>query len=487
MDHLHVVMLPYMAHGHLTPFLALATQIIDRSNKNISVTIANTSLNIRYLRSTISSSHDADKNHHNHLFFAELPFSGPNENTENVPPSKIVDMLHSSSSLELPFRRLLHDIAAKEGRPVLCIITDMFFGWATDVAKSVGTLNFTFTTCGAYGTLATASTWLHLPHRHTNSHDFVLPGFPERCRFHRSQLNNEVRDADGTDLWSKFMQPQISLSLKSHGWFCNTVEEIEPLGLESLRSFLQLPVWAVGCCPSLNKHSSRKDLGIPFKTCLEWLNEQRPESVVYVSFGSQNTIGSAQMMELAKGLEKSGKPFIWVVRPPLGFDIKEDFQSEWLPESFEKRMAETKQGLIVKNWAPQMDILSHKSTRLFLSHCGWNSVIESLSQGVPIVAWPLAAEQAYNSKMLVEEMGVCLELTRGSESCVKDEDVKRVIELAMDGEAKGREIRMKVSIIKEQIKNATREEGNLKGSSVKALDDFLSFVQTQISVGRSSD
>ncbi|KAM1049994.1 hypothetical protein TB2_031322 [Malus domestica] len=103
------------------------------------------------------------------------------------------------------------------------------------------------------------------------------------------------------------------------------------------------------------------------------------------------------MMELTVGLEEIGKPFVWVIRPPVGFDVKGDFKAEWLPDGFEERMSKRKQGLLVHNWAPQLEILSYKSTGFFVSHCGWNSVMESLSQGVPIVGWPLAAEQAYNS------------------------------------------------------------------------------------------
>ncbi|PON74924.1 UDP-glucuronosyl/UDP-glucosyltransferase [Parasponia andersonii] len=463
----HIVLLPFLAHGHLRPFLALARQI-KHSSKAVTVTIAATALNLQYLRHSTDSSDD--------ILFAELPFSD-HQNTENLPVSRILDLCHGSVSLQSPFRKLIQDITAEEGRAPLCIISDVFFGWAIDVAESLGTLNFTFTTCGAYGTMAYISLWLHLPHRETDSDEFALPGFPERCRLRRDQLHRFLRSADGDDPWSRFIRPQISFSLKSHGWLCNTVEEIEPLGLEILRNHVQRPVWSIGASSLKNNTYSGKEVGISSKKCVEWLDEQKPESVVYVSFGSQNTIGSSQMMELAKGLGKSGRPFVWVVRPPLGFDMKGEFRSEWLPDGFEERMSETKQGLIVRNWAPQLEILSHKSTAVFLSHCGWNSILESLSRGVPIVAWPLGAEQVYNSKMLREEMGVSLELAWGFESRVDEEEVKKVVDLAMDGKGKGGEMRKNASLFKELIKDANvRKEGKLKGSSVKALDDFLSYV-----------
>ncbi|POO03401.1 UDP-glucuronosyl/UDP-glucosyltransferase [Trema orientale] len=347
--------------------------------------------------------------HRPHIAFAELPFSGP-ENTENLPPSKIVDLLHSSRNLEQPFRRLFCDITAKEGRPRF--------------ASSP--------TGGAYGTLASISMWLHLPHRCTGSDEFAIPGFPERCRFHRSQLNPQVREADKSDPWSRFMLPQISLSLKSHGWLCNTVEEIEPLGLESLRTFIKLPVWSIGehnrCFP---------DDGIGQRFGNEW-EAFRLGGEASTRFRRERRVSTRMASGRVRRANEENQ---------TGVDSAE-------------------LGAPVGDFVAQID-------------CGVSEPLQSLSRGVPIVAWPLAAEQAYNSKMLREEMGVSLELPRGSESCVGEEEVKKVVDLAMDGNGKGGKMRKEAFVIKEQIRDAIRVEGQLKGSSVKALDDFLGFVLTR--------
>ncbi|KAI5647420.1 hypothetical protein M9H77_33425 [Catharanthus roseus] len=207
----------------------------------------------------------------------------------------------------------------------------------------------------------------------------------------------------------------------------------------------------------IGPHSGREP-GLPTEKCLEWMDSHSECSVLYISFGSQNTISPSQMMALAMGLEESGKPFIWCIRPPTGFDLKSEFRTEWLPKGFEKRMNETNQGLVVHGWAPQLDILCHRSTGAFLSHCGWNSVVESLSQGVPIIGWPLAAEQGYNSKMLVEEMGVSIELTRGTQSNLVKEDVKKVVNIAMEKEGKGEEMRRKAVDMGELIRAAISDE-----------------------------
>lgn len=182
------------------------------------------------------------------------------------------------------------------------------------------------------------------------------------------------------------------------------------------------------------------------------------------------------MMELAIGLEKSEKPFVWVIRPPFGFDLRGEFRPEWLPEGFEERAKAKNRGLLVRNWAPQLDILAHRSVGGFLSHCGWNSVMESLSQGVPIIGWPLAAEQAYNSKMLAEEKGVSVELTRGAQGAVVGDQVKQVIELVMDRDGEGGEMKKRANEVKLQIRAAMKEEGEHKGSALKAMDDFVASI-----------
>lgn len=481
----HIVMAPFMAQGHLIPFLALARQIQERSSFNI--TIATTPLNIQYLQSAISTTFSNSSN--NNISLAELPFNctqhglPPNiENTEKLPFTDMIKLFHASLSLEAPLRSLVSKITTEEGHPPLCIISDVFLGWVTNVAKSLGTRNITFTTCGAYGTLAYISIWSNLPHRKTDSDEFWVPGFPQSYRFHRSQLHRFIRYADGSDSWSKFFPPQIALSMKSNGWICNTVEKIEPLGLQLLRDYIGLPVWTVGPLlppPSAalkgsnSKYRAGKEPGIALEACIEWLDLKDEKSVLYISFGSQNTISASQMMALAEGLEESGRPFVWVIRPPFGFDTNGEFREEWLPEGFEERMRNSKRGLLVHKWGPQLEILSHKSTGIFLSHCGWNSVMESLIHGVPILGWPLAAEQAFNAKMLVEEMGVGVELTRTVETVISGEDVKKVIEMVMDQEGKGKEMKEKANEIAIHMREATVEKGEEKGSSVRAMDDFV--------------
>ncbi|KAI3858840.1 hypothetical protein MKX03_027936 [Papaver bracteatum] len=333
---------------------------------------------------------------------------------------------------------------------------------------------------------------LYSPHRKNDDskdliEEFHVPKFPDTIRLQLSQLTWHLKDSNKElTAYAEFYRTHVSFSQKSDGMLCNSVEEIEVVGLKALRNHMESkPVWPIGpLLPSFLLHGDQnknngsvvshsrtgKEYGISPESCIEWLNHQKAYSVLYISFGSQNTISASKMMELALGLEKSGKSFIWVLRPPSEFENEIEFKSEWLPEGFVERMSDTQKGLLVKNWAPQLEILCHRSTGAFVSHCGWNSVIESLSQGVSIIGWPLNAEQPCNSKMLQEEMGVSVELARENEG-----------ELSMMDSSKGEEMRKKATLIAAQISAAMREYideagDNQKGSSIRSIDDFLATV-----------
>ncbi|KAK1412875.1 hypothetical protein QVD17_34455 [Tagetes erecta] len=486
----HIIMFPYMAQGHLTRFLELAYRIVHH-DPSFTVTIVNTPLNINNLRSAIANRPSPPSQ----IRFKSLPFNSsdhglpPNsENTDGLSPSKLPLLIQACASFEAPFRQFISEVVSSEGSPLVCIITDGVMRWASDVAKSFGVFSYLFI-AGAYGSTAAISIFRNLPHLNMTdggTHDeFAVPGFPESCWFTYKDLTPRVRALDGKNEMSKLIKRGGSSSPEYNGVLCNTVEEIEKFGLEVLRSYFKLPVWCVGpliplklliknpgsdTSSGITSQRSGKKLCIEPKYCVEWLDSHPTRSVLYISFGSENAISETQMVELAKGLEESKKPFIWVIRPPSGFDPKGDFQPEWLPYGFVDRVK--KQGLVVYGWAPQLEILCHQSTGAFLSHCGWNSVLESLSQGVPLIGWPLGAEQGYNVKMLMEEMGVCVVLARWADSRITKEEVSRVINMVLDNSksGKGDVMRKKANEIKELMRAGVEIN---KGSSYNALNNFL--------------
>ncbi|CAN7108310.1 unnamed protein product [Brassica rapa subsp. narinosa] len=243
------------------------------------------------------------------------------------------------------------------------------------------------------------------------------------------------------------------------GVFVNTCHSLEPV---TIRSFLDdknlglvmrgVPVYPVGPLVRPAEPDLKHEV-------LDWLDLQPKESVVYVSFGSGGALTAEQTMELAYGLEMTGFRFVWVVRPPAEDDPsasmfdKATNQTEpidFLPYGFLDRTKDV--GLVVRTWAPQEEVLAHEATGGFVSHCGWNSVLESIVNGVPMIAWPLYSEQKMNAWLVSEELKIAARVDVGNGS-VKKEDIAEMVKRVMD-EEEGKEMRENVK----ELKKKTAEE-----------------------------
>ncbi|KAK7277107.1 hypothetical protein RIF29_18257 [Crotalaria pallida] len=206
--------------------------------------------------------------------------------------------------------------------------------------------------------------------------------------------------------------------------------------------------------------------------CIEWLNKQPPKSVLYISFGSGGTLSQEQLNEIALGLELSGHKFLWVIRAPSNSSHsaylvgqKED-PLRYLPSGFLDR---TKgHGLVVPSWAPQIEVLGHGSTGGFLSHCGWNSTLESVVHSVPIIAWPLFAEQRMNAIVLTDVLKVAVMPKVDEETgIVKHEEIARVVKTIMEGDEIV-QIRKRINDLSDAAAVALSEHG----SSTRALSSL---------------
>lgn len=191
------------------------------------------------------------------------------------------------------------------------------------------------------------------------------------------------------------------------------------------------------------------------------MNEQPPDSVLFVFLGSGVTLKADQFIELAWGLDLSQQHFIWVVKKPtnasaaatfftMGSDVNDP--EAYLPEGFLNRTQG--KGLVLKSWAPQVQVLSHVSTGGFLSHCGWNSSLKSIAHGIPIIAWPLYAEQRINATMLVEEVGEAVKpVVEPGNMVAGREEIARVVRLVMEDDH-GKVLRRRVKELQESAAKA---------------------------------
>ncbi|KAI3942661.1 hypothetical protein MKW98_014248 [Papaver atlanticum] len=204
-----------------------------------------------------------------------------------------------------------------------------------------------------------------------------------------------------------------------------------------------------------------------------WLDNQPPGSVPFVSFGSGGTLSSEQLTELALGLEMSEQKFLWFLRRPekaagasyLRIQDVED-PSKVLPKGFLDRTR--KSGLVISKWAPQIEILNHPSTGGFLTHCGWNSILESIVHGVPLIAWPLFAEQMMTSVLLTDDVKVALRPKPMKGGVIGHDEICKLLKGLMEGE-EGKRLRSKVRELK-CVATSTLAEG---GSSFKTLADAV--------------
>ncbi|PRQ22263.1 putative indole-3-acetate beta-glucosyltransferase [Rosa chinensis] len=190
--------------------------------------------------------------------------------------------------------------------------------------------------------------------------------------------------------------------------------------------------------------------------CMKWLNEQKKGSVVYVSFGSGAKLNTEQMEELAWGLRRTKSKFLWVVRESEADKLIKGFVEETLEK-----------GLVV-SWCSQLEVLAHEAVGCFITHCGWNSTLEALSLGVPLVAMPQMSDQSTNAKYIKDVWKIGVKAQPDGKGIVRQEEVEHCISKIMEGEG-AKEIQRSAMKWRELAKKAV-DEG---GSSDKNIDEFI--------------
>ncbi|KAK6121842.1 hypothetical protein DH2020_044455 [Rehmannia glutinosa] len=420
-----LVLFPFMAQGHIIPFLPLALKL--EQEKGYSITFVNTPLNIQKLGQNLPKTST--------IRLIEIPFDAtehglpPDSDAAGTLPQHLIrHLVESSVALKPAFRNLVSNLAGGGRNPPLCIISDMFFAWSAEVAHESGIPHAIFNIGAGYGTAGWHKTCLNITHLKISNCDdeLFLPGFPKNFRFQTKNLIHEI--AKGP--W-KFGQEMFGKWKETDAMLFNTVEEFDEIGLTYFReNFPNCSVYAIGPILSKARNEEEDNATTNHK---KWLDSKPEKSVLYVAFGSLNSPSETQTMELAKALEASNVNFLWVLRPPASSFTTDNYNGnkDFLPTGFEERIKTSKKGLLLKKWAPQMEILSHESIGAFLTHCGWNSIIEALSNGVPMLTWPMGAEHPFNAKFLEEEMGVSIWVANGVSIEVKHEEIVKKIELIM--------------------------------------------------------
>ncbi|RDX60134.1 Anthocyanidin 3-O-glucosyltransferase 5, partial [Mucuna pruriens] len=377
-----------------------------------------------------------------------------------LPPIDLTTLVGPHATIETKIATLMHEIpplfvstlsTMNLNHPTM-IITDFFLSQVLPLVEKLKVPMFAFAPTNAWLlalALQTPTLDKEIQGEYTNEiRPISIPG----CKpLHPHDLFDMLKDRTHR-LYHEFVGACKGAAL-ANGIFVNTFHELEPKTLEALYSghITKVPVYPIGPIVRERSPNRNSDEG-KISNVVEWLNEQEEESVIYVSLGSGYTMSCEQIKEIALGLELSGKKFVWSMRPPFTkaghdhyFTAGEDSEtrttlvsnlepSNSFPEEFYRIQ---NNGIVITDWAPQLDILKHTSVGGFVSHCGWNSVMESVSCGVPIIGWPLYAEQMMNATMLVEEVGNAIRVeVLPSTNMVGRVELAKAIRKIMDKEDK---------------------------------------------------
>ncbi|XP_059664410.1 solanidine UDP-glucose glucosyltransferase 1-like [Cornus florida] len=390
---LRVSFLPYFTPSHTIPLVDIARLFATRG---VDVSIITTPANALLFQSSVDRDNATSGNkitvHTLKFPSAEVDLPEGIENFHAAAEPWMTSKLYRGiAMLQKPTEALIRGISAH------CIVSDMFFPWTVELANELHIPRLFFNPSNFFFHCVSHSMKLYAPHDkvQSDSESFVIPGLPHNIEISRSQLPDHVKS---NTRYGELINTIMESEIKSYGTIVNSFYELEHPYVEHLRNVIGRKCWSLGPVSHFSNRLLSKSSSTTSSWVMSWLNAttRKPNSVLYICFGSMVRFSDSQLSEIGSALEASGHPFIWVVRK------REDEEEEhkWLSQGcFEN-------GIIVREWAPQIQILEHPAVGGFVTHCGWNSVLEGVAAGVPFVSWPLFAEQFYNEKLITQVLKI---------------------------------------------------------------------------------
>ncbi|CAO2826471.1 unnamed protein product [Amaranthus hypochondriacus] len=450
----HVLVVPYPGQGHINPMLQFSKRL---ASKGIKPTLTPTFYMVKSMRLNDIPTQTG-------LPIQIRPISdGFDDGGKNQAgsTSTYLDSLniHGPKTLAQLIKKL-----AEDGDPVKAVIYDGFLPWALDVGKKFGLIGVCFftqscTVNSVYYHVQRGLIQLPLSGQDTVS----IPGAPE---LQPRDLPSFVEKYGSYPFWFRVVVEQFSNIDQADWVLCNIFYDMEKEIVDWMSTMWKIRT--IG--PTTPSHyldkrlKDDKDYNLQlFKPNIEltkkWLDTKPTNSVIYISFGSAAILSELQFKELSQGLINSKRSFLWVVR---------ELEHSKLPKGFLEETSN--QGLVV-SWASQLEILAHKATCCFVTHCGFNSILEALSLGVVVVGYPQYTDQGTNAKFVEDVWGVGIRAKVDEEGVVRREQVEDFIREVMEGKKRD-EMMKNVSKWKKLAKEAM-EEG---GSSCKNIDEFVAYL-----------
>ncbi|CDP00929.1 unnamed protein product [Coffea canephora] len=406
---LHVVMFPWLAMGHLIPFFRLSKLLAGKGHK---ISFISTPRNLQRLPKIPQELASQIE-----LVSIPLPevdnLPKQGETSTDIPHEKDQFLKIAFDLLRSPIASFLENTRPKPD----WIIHDYASHWLPEIAaqNGVSAAFFSLFTAAALSFLGRPSALLSGEDGRSTAEDFtVVPKwipFPSNCAYRLHEVRKNIEDASGNESGaSDFVRFAASIDRSDLVIFRTSVE-FEPEWFNLVRELYQKPVVSLGVLPPSLDDDDELETDEKWQKIQNWLDKQTASKVVYVALGTEATISQKEVQDLAIGLEQSELPFFWVLRKPPG--SKKDV-TDMLPEGFRERINANGQGVVYTEWVPQVKILSHPAIGGYLTHCGWNSVIEALGFGRVLILFPVMNDQGLNARLL-EGKKVGVEIPRAAE------------------------------------------------------------------------
>ncbi|KAI9196866.1 hypothetical protein LWI28_027640 [Acer negundo] len=405
----HVLVVPYPAQGHVIPIMELSQSLLKHG---IRITFVNTEHNHK----RIMAAKEDDGTGGDQVVLVSIP-DGPKFQDNMNRMEQHIEQVYRFMPEKV--KELIEQINASDSDKITCVVADNLLGWAMEIAAEKGIKRAAFSAAAA--TLLVLSSSIPklidqgiidndgIP---TKKQMFQLtPAIPAMNTAHFGWTcvgNEKVQKL----LFGNIVRNNISMKLTD--WvLCNSSYSLEPAAFDT-----DPKIRPVGPLLASNRFGDTTGNFWPEdSTCLKWLDQQQSQSVMYVAFGSTTSFDQTQFQELAMGLELCNRPFLWVVRPDA------------YPAGYQDRVGAN--GLIV-SWAPQQKVLEHQSVACFVSHCGWNSTMEGVSNGIPFLCWPYFADQFHNKSYLCDVWKVGLVFNRDEKGIITRDEIKAKVEQLLE-------------------------------------------------------
>ncbi|GFP81920.1 beta-d-glucosyl crocetin beta-1 6-glucosyltransferase [Phtheirospermum japonicum] len=437
-------MFPWLAHGHIYPFLELAKRL---STRNFNIYLCSTPINLDSIKPSIEKDYSSIKLVELHVPSTPSPELPPEMHTTKNLPSNLKPTLIKAFQMSSPnFSDILDSV-----KPDL-LVYDMYQPWAPKLASSKGIPSVYFSTSGA-----TLFSFFHHMYTMGLSSPFPYEAIylldHEKINLNKYNVTPLIKDAGEGFACGNF-------DLSTNIVLVNGSRQVEDKYIDYLSVLSKKRIVSTG---PLIAHANNNNYDDDYDAddhyddneIMKWLSEKNKCSTVYISFGSEYFLSREQIAEIAKGILLSKVNFLWIIRFPNG--EKTARVEEALPKGFLEAVKE--RGRVTEKWAPQTKILAHPSIGGFVSHCGWSSIMESMYFAVPVIGMPMKSDQPVNARLVVED-GVGVEVEKDKNGNYSGDEVAKAINKVMAETESYEGMRDRVKRLSQKIKENEENEVN---------------------------